>query len=53
MGIIALPLLVAIVGLLVFALCTGDSKEIGRILFFCGAFWLVGGAAPQMVHLLR
>lgn len=37
--IIFLPLLIAIIGVLMYALCRPDSTkliEIGRIMFFCG-----------------
>ena len=37
--IIYLPLLVAIIGVLMYALCTNPKlAEIGRILFFAGVF---------------
>lgn len=40
--VILVPAAVAIVGLLIFAMSSkNDPKEIGRILFFCGVFWLV------------
>lgn len=33
-----LPLLISIIGVLMFALCTNPKlSEIGKILFFCGA----------------
>ena len=44
--IIFLPLLVALVGLLIFAITTNPkAARIGEIMFFCGllAFLLVGG----------
>jgi Na+/phosphate symporter len=52
--IIALDLLVALAGVLLFALCANSKlQEIGRIAFFCGllAFLMTGGGA--MVNLLR
>lgn len=44
--IIFLPLLVALIGVLMYALCANPKlQEIGRIMFFCGllAFLMVGG----------
>ena len=52
--IIVMPLLVAVIGLLMYALCSNPKlQEIGRIMFFCGtlAFLLVG--AQNVVTLLR
>ena len=43
--IIFLPLLVALIGILMYALCANPKlSEIGRLMFFCGllAFLLVG-----------
>lgn len=44
---ILLPLLVAVLGVLMYALCTNPKLiEIGRILFFCGALvtvWVLSG----------
>jgi len=51
---IVLPLLFALVGLLMYALCTnGKLVEIGRLLFFAGilAFLLTGG--PEVFSVLR
>lgn len=37
--IIFLPLLVAVIGLLMYALCSNPKlQEVGRIMFFCGTF---------------
>lgn len=49
------PLLVAIVGLLLYALSSKNAKvaEIGRILFFCGVLTLTLGMAGETVRLLR
>lgn len=54
MLIALVPLLVAIVGLLIYALSPAGSKftEIGRILFFCGTFVLVWTLAGRTVKLL-
>lgn len=44
--VIVIDLLVAVVGILMYALCTNPKlQEIGRILFFSGmlAFLLIGG----------
>lgn len=36
------PLVVALLGLLVYLLASNPKvQEIGRIIFFCGLFWLV------------
>ena len=51
--LIGITLLVALVGLLMYALC-GNPKlqEVGRLMFFCGllAFLLNG---PRLVELVR
>jgi Na+/phosphate symporter len=52
--VIYLSLLIALIGVLAFALCVNPKlQEIGRIMFFCGllAFLLV--AAGPAVSLLR
>ncbi len=42
MVIILLPLLIAIVGLLMYAFATnGKLVEIGRLTYLCGLFWVV------------
>lgn len=49
--IIYFPLLIALVGLLMYALATNSKViEIGRIMFFCGllAFLLGGGIGPML-----
>ena len=51
--IIYLTLLVALVGLLMFVLCTNPKLvEIGKILLFCGvlAFLLTGGTLVSVLH---
>lgn len=35
------PLIVAIIGALIFAFAKSELKEIGKILFFVGSLWLV------------
>ncbi len=53
MGSILFPLFVAILGVLMYALCVNPKlQEIGRILFFVGALVLTMVAAPVMVKLL-
>lgn len=50
MGLIAFPLLVAILGALMYALCVNPKlAEMGRILFFVGALGCVLTAGPAMV----
>jgi len=51
---IALPLLVALVGLLMWALCTnGLLKEVGKIAFACGLLaFLLTGSGP-LIKLLN
>lgn len=46
------PLVVAVVGALLFfiAKTNGDVKEVGRILFFVGAFWLVYSLTGKTLH---
>jgi Na+/phosphate symporter len=40
--IILIPLLIALVGLLMYAFSANPKLvEVGRILFFCGMFWVV------------
>ncbi len=54
MGLIAFPLLIAVVGALLYALAANPKvQEIGRILFFVGALVVVWSAAPRMVDLLK
>lgn len=42
-----------VVGLLLFLLCQGDKKEIGRMLFFSSVLALLIAAAPATLHLLH
>lgn len=53
------PILVALVGLLMWGLCSRSSSapsqfaaEVGRILFLVGTFWAVAGYSGRMVKLL-
>lgn len=51
--VIAFPALVALIGLLMYALCTNPKLvEIGRIMFWTGllAFLLGGGIAKILPH---
>jgi hypothetical protein len=51
--IIYVTLLVALIGVLMYALCTNPKlAEIGRIMFFCGllAFLFTGGAMVSVIH---
>jgi len=52
--LIYLPLIVALIGVLMYALCANPKlQEIGRLMFFAGllAFLLVGG--KEMVSVLH
>jgi chromate transport protein ChrA len=45
------PLLVAVIGALVYALASGTKvAELGRITFFVGVLWLVYTLATKTVH---
>jgi Na+/phosphate symporter len=51
--IIYLALLIALVGVLMYALCVNPKlAELGRIMFFCGllAFLLTGGEMVNLLH---
>ena len=49
---ILVPLLVLVVGLVVYALATNPkAAEAGRILFFCGAFFATSALAREIVRL--
>lgn len=51
-AIILYPLVVAILGLLVYLLAANPkAQEIGRIMFFCGLFWLVAMFSGRTLHL--
>jgi hypothetical protein len=52
--IIGLTLLVALVGVLMYALCTNTKLvEIGRLMFFAGLLAFLLGAAPEVIKLTR
>ena len=51
--IVYLSLLVALIGILMYALCTNPKlAEIGRLMFVCGllAFLFSGGAVLSVLH---
>ena len=51
--IVLLSLVVAIVGLLMYALCVNPKlQEIGRIAFFCGLLAFLFEAGPHIVSLI-
>lgn len=51
--IIYLPLLVAIIGVLMYALCVNPKlAEIGRIAFFCGLLAFLLGS-PHLVNVIK
>ncbi len=46
-----IPLVVAVIGALMYGLCgTARLQEIGRILFFVGTFWFVSGLTGKQLH---
>lgn len=46
------PFVVALMGALLYAFSTNPKlQEIGRILFFVGAFWLVSTLTGRALHL--
>lgn len=52
MMIAVFPLVVAIIGALVYALASNSkAAELGRITFFVGLLWLVYTAMGKVVHL--
>ena len=52
--IIGLTLLVALVGVLMYALCAqAKLQEIGRIMFFAGLLAFLLGSAPEFLRLTR
>lgn len=52
--IIGLTLLVALIGILMYALCTNPKlQEIGRIMFFCGLLAFLLGGAPRLIELVK
>jgi hypothetical protein len=50
MATLVFPLLVAVVGALVYAFASSKVSELGRISFFVGLLWLVYVAATKSVH---
>lgn len=51
---IFLPLIVALIGLLMYALCANPKlQEIGRLSFFAGLLAFLLQAGPHLVSLLR
>jgi Na+/phosphate symporter len=52
--IIGLTLLVALIGVLMYALCANPKlQEIGRLMFFAGLLAFLLGAAPEVIKLVR
>jgi hypothetical protein len=52
--VIGLTLIVAIVGVLMYALCANAKlQEIGRLMFFAGLLAFLIGAAPELIKLGR
>lgn len=52
--IILLPLLVAVIGLLMYALSANPKlQEVGRIMFFCGTLAFLLSGAQSAVNLIR
>ena len=52
--IIALTLLVALVGLLMYILCTNPKlQEIGKILLFVGLLAFLLGSGPEILRLTK
>lgn len=51
---IFLPLIIALIGLLMYALCANPKlQEIGRLSYFAGLFVFLMQAGPHIVSLLR
>lgn len=49
-----LPLLIALIGLLMYALCANPKlQEIGRLSFFAGLLAFLMQSGPQLVSLLH
>jgi hypothetical protein len=52
--IIGLTLLVALAGVLMYALCANPKlAELGRIMFFCGLLAFLLGGANRLIELVR
>lgn len=53
-GLAILPLVFVVVGALMYALCSSPKlAEIGRIIFFCGFFFLTSTLSNSTLHLTR
>ncbi len=51
MATMILPLLVAVIGVLIYALASNDKvSQIGKIAYAVGLFWVVYHAARQVIH---
>lgn len=51
MAVAVLPLVVCVVGALMYALPTSPKvNEMGRLMFFVGLFWLVYGSVGRMIR---
>lgn len=52
MLIAIIPFIVAIIGVLMYALCANPKlQEIGRIMFFCGMFIITWVLAKETLHI--
>jgi hypothetical protein len=51
--VIAAPLLVAVVGALVYGLTAGKASELGRLAFAVGLFFVVAALGDVALHLGR
>jgi len=51
MGTLAAPAVFLIAGVLLYAIADGKGSELGRIMFFCGLFWLTYTLCGHSVHL--
>jgi len=53
-GLAIWPLVFAVAGALIYALSANPKlQEIGRIVFFCGFFFLTAALSSGVVHLAR
>lgn len=50
MATILYPLFIAIIGALIYAFASAKPAELGRILFFVGAFWTVWLLTGKQFH---
>ncbi len=52
LGLAIWPLVFAIVGILMYVLCANPKlQEIGKIIFFCGFFFVTMVLSSQVLHL--